>query len=138
MSEVWRQQIEPEPMKIDFVGWLRVARRGLPLGLLVFGCLMLLLLVRLVERPLFGFFERLDHVFGDPWVLPVQLLAHHQTMHYWKNTGAIKEFAFLFPVVWEQADDIVVGLVAVWLSGTEVSSDVSIDQKVINGFSARC
>jgi 1-acyl-sn-glycerol-3-phosphate acyltransferase len=59
MSEVWRQQIEPEPMKIDFVGWLRVARRGLPLGLLVFGCLMLLLLVRLVERPLFGA--------GRPW-----------------------------------------------------------------------
>lgn len=59
MSEVWRQQIEPEPLKIDFVGWLRVTRRGLPLGLLVFGCLMLLLLVRLVERPLFGA--------GRPW-----------------------------------------------------------------------
>ena len=59
MSEVWRQQIEPAPIKIDFVGWLRVAKRGLPLGLLVFGCLMLLLLVRLVERPLFGA--------GRPW-----------------------------------------------------------------------
>ena len=59
MSEVWRQQIEPAPIKIDFVGWLRVVKRGLPLGLLVFGCLMLLLLVRLVERPLFGA--------GRPW-----------------------------------------------------------------------
>ena len=34
--------------------WLRVIRRGLPLALLVFGGLLILLLVRLVERPLQG------------------------------------------------------------------------------------
>ncbi|MEM1373072.1 MAG: lysophospholipid acyltransferase family protein [Pseudomonadota bacterium] len=35
-------------------GWMRVIRRGVPLGLNTFGCLVLLLLVRLVERPLCG------------------------------------------------------------------------------------
>ncbi|MEM1430941.1 MAG: lysophospholipid acyltransferase family protein [Pseudomonadota bacterium] len=34
--------------------WARIAMRGAPLGLLVFGGLACLLLVRLVERPLFG------------------------------------------------------------------------------------
>nr|WP_153749174.1 lysophospholipid acyltransferase family protein [Rhodovulum strictum] len=35
-------------------GWLRVVWRGTALGVVTFGCLGLLLLVRLVERPLFG------------------------------------------------------------------------------------
>ncbi|PWG74253.1 1-acyl-sn-glycerol-3-phosphate acyltransferase, partial [Enterococcus hirae] len=35
-------------------GWLRVIWRGGALGLVTFGCLGLLLLVRLLERPLFG------------------------------------------------------------------------------------
>lgn len=35
-------------------GWLLVIGRGLVLGLLTYGCLVLLLLVRLVERPLCG------------------------------------------------------------------------------------
>lgn len=35
-------------------GWLRVLLRGSALGLLTYGCLALLLLVRLVERPLCG------------------------------------------------------------------------------------
>lgn len=39
----------PGPM-----GWLRALLRGIPLAVLVFGCLGLLLLCRLVERPLFG------------------------------------------------------------------------------------
>ena len=34
--------------------WLRVVARGLPLGIVTFGCLGLLLLVRLIEAPLFG------------------------------------------------------------------------------------
>lgn len=36
------------------MGWIRVVRRGLPLGFVVFGGLGVLLLVRLIERPLFG------------------------------------------------------------------------------------
>ncbi len=35
-------------------GVLRAILRGVPLVMLVFGCLLLLLLVRLIERPLFG------------------------------------------------------------------------------------
>ena len=35
-------------------GWLRVVLRALPLAILVFGCLVLLLLIRLVERPFHG------------------------------------------------------------------------------------
>ncbi|MEN8891898.1 lysophospholipid acyltransferase family protein [Planktotalea arctica] len=34
--------------------WLRFTRRALPLAILVFSCLILLLAVRLIERPLFG------------------------------------------------------------------------------------
>ena len=54
MTQVWRAQEEPDPERINAAGWLRLMRRGVPLGTLVFGCLLLLLLVRLVERPLFG------------------------------------------------------------------------------------
>lgn len=35
-------------------GWLRVLRRGMAVAVLTYGCLLLLLLLRLVERPLFG------------------------------------------------------------------------------------
>ncbi|NBD28854.1 MAG: 1-acyl-sn-glycerol-3-phosphate acyltransferase [Alphaproteobacteria bacterium] len=55
----WRSDDLPDSHRIDAAGWIRIARRGVPLGLLVFGCLALLLLVRLVERPLFGQ--------GRPW-----------------------------------------------------------------------
>ena len=44
----------PEAGRIGPAGWARVALRGLPLAVLTFGCLGLLLLVRLVERPVFG------------------------------------------------------------------------------------
>lgn len=40
--------------KITPAGWLRIVLRGLVLGVVTFGCLGLLLLVRLIERPLFG------------------------------------------------------------------------------------
>ena len=44
----------PPETAVGLGGWLRVACRGVPLALLVFGCLALLLLVRLVERPIHG------------------------------------------------------------------------------------
>lgn len=50
----WDSDEAPEPLNITPMGWVRVVLRGLVLGALVFGCLALLLLVRLVERPLFG------------------------------------------------------------------------------------
>lgn len=54
MSQTWDSNTAPDPVRITPLGWLRVLMRGLILGTLVFGCLALLLLVRLIERPLFG------------------------------------------------------------------------------------
>jgi 1-acyl-sn-glycerol-3-phosphate acyltransferase len=54
MSQTWDSNQSPDPVIIGPLGWVRVVVRGLILGTLVFGCLILLLLVRLIERPLFG------------------------------------------------------------------------------------
>ena len=50
----WTSDDLPPTHKITPLGWLRIVVRGLAVGTVVFGCLLLLLLVRLVERPLFG------------------------------------------------------------------------------------
>ena len=49
----WRSEGSDE-IKLDItpMGWLRVFLRGLLLGVLVFGCLVILLVVRLIESPL--------------------------------------------------------------------------------------
>lgn len=49
----WRD-VPIRAQKPGLSGWLRVLLRGGALGLLTYGCLALLLLVRLVERPLCG------------------------------------------------------------------------------------
>lgn len=54
MSATWQSNQEPEAFHLSGLDHLRVIRRGLPLGLLVFGGLLLLLLLRLFERPIFG------------------------------------------------------------------------------------
>ncbi|ARU00758.1 lysophospholipid acyltransferase family protein [Yoonia vestfoldensis] len=54
MAEIWHGAAPPDHRPLGLRDWLRVARRGLPLALLVFGGLILLLLIRLVERPLCG------------------------------------------------------------------------------------
>lgn len=45
---------EPAPEPLGPAGWARTIARGVPTAILVFGGLGLLLLVRLIERPLFG------------------------------------------------------------------------------------
>jgi len=50
----WRDVPEPVAEPIGPMGWVRVVLRGGVLGGLTYGCLVLLLIVRLVERPLFG------------------------------------------------------------------------------------
>ncbi|MGB0800070.1 MAG: lysophospholipid acyltransferase family protein, partial [Planktomarina sp.] len=50
----WMSEDEPTVPRIGLGGWLRVLRRGIPMALVTFGGLVLLLLVRLVERPVFG------------------------------------------------------------------------------------
>ena len=49
----WREARVNLP-RIGLAGWLRVVWRGGLLGGLTYGCLALLLLVRLIERPLCG------------------------------------------------------------------------------------
>ena len=55
MSHEWKDEEHyPAPNRITATGWLRVAWRTPVLALVVFGCLGLLLLVRLVEKPIYG------------------------------------------------------------------------------------
>ncbi len=54
MSPTWDSDEPIETERISVLGWLRVILRGLVLGTVVFGGLLVLLLVRLVERPLSG------------------------------------------------------------------------------------
>ena len=54
MSETWRSGEAPHEGPIPPAGWLRVVLKGVPMAVVTFGCLALLLLLRLVERPFFG------------------------------------------------------------------------------------
>ncbi|WP_083096541.1 lysophospholipid acyltransferase family protein [Pseudophaeobacter leonis] len=54
MSATWNEGKAPEPLRITALGWLLVVLRACVLGGLVFGGLILLLLVRLFERPFCG------------------------------------------------------------------------------------
>jgi lyso-ornithine lipid O-acyltransferase len=54
MNATWQSDEMPTAPPIGPAGWVRAAVRGTALALVTFGCLALLLLVRLVERPLFG------------------------------------------------------------------------------------
>ena len=51
---MWYGAPEPAPRKYGFADWLRILRRALPLAVLVFGGLLILLALRLIERPLYG------------------------------------------------------------------------------------
>lgn len=53
-SPTWMSDDEPPLPKISAMGWVRIMLRGLPLATVTFGGLILLLLIRLVERPVFG------------------------------------------------------------------------------------
>jgi len=54
MSVSWQSETEPDPIRISGLGWALVVLRGLVLAALVFGGLLILLMLRLFERPLFG------------------------------------------------------------------------------------
>lgn len=54
MSATWNEGEPPEPLRISPSGWGLILLRASVLGTLVFGGLIILLLVRLVERPLCG------------------------------------------------------------------------------------
>ena len=50
----WTSETLPEDRPIGPGGWLRALLRAVPLAIITFGCLGLLLLLRLIERPLCG------------------------------------------------------------------------------------
>ena len=54
MNSTWQSDEAPDAHRISWMGWVRVLARGLPLAVLVFGCLLILLSVRLIERPIYG------------------------------------------------------------------------------------
>jgi 1-acyl-sn-glycerol-3-phosphate acyltransferase len=54
MNQTWDKGAPPDDMAIGAWGWALALVRGAVLAVLVFGCLGLLLLVRLIERPLWG------------------------------------------------------------------------------------
>ena len=54
MSQTWEGADPPDLPPIGAVGWLLVALRAPVMVVVIFGCLGLLLLARLIERPLFG------------------------------------------------------------------------------------
>ncbi|MEL6643489.1 MAG: lysophospholipid acyltransferase family protein [Pseudomonadota bacterium] len=54
MADDWLTAPLPVPERMGIGGWLRVVLRGVPLALVVFGGLLVLLLIRLVERPVNG------------------------------------------------------------------------------------
>ncbi len=51
---LWNSEDAPDPIRLGLGGWLLVILRGLPLAVLVFGGLIILLTLRLIERPLYG------------------------------------------------------------------------------------
>ena len=54
MSQRWDNGIHPDMPTLGVADWLRVLARGAVLIVLVFGGLLILLVTRLVERPLYG------------------------------------------------------------------------------------
>lgn len=54
MSQTWDGADPPPAFRPTVGDWVRIVARGLPLGIVTFGCLGLLLLVRVIERPIFG------------------------------------------------------------------------------------
>ena len=50
----WSSDEQPAQFKINKLGWVRIFVRGLTIGALTFGCLGILILVRLFERPIYG------------------------------------------------------------------------------------
>lgn len=66
MSQVWGEGTEPADTHISAMGWLRVVLRGILLAVLVFGGLLVLLALRLVEKPIWGVRRPLT-----PWITQV-------------------------------------------------------------------
>jgi len=54
MSAVWTPPPAPPAVQLTYGGWFRLLLRGAVLGSITFGGLIIMLVLRLIERPLFG------------------------------------------------------------------------------------
>ena len=54
MANTWHSDDTPPHLGIGPAGWLRLTARAVPLAMLVFGGLAVLMVVRLVEQPVYG------------------------------------------------------------------------------------
>ncbi|MEM9796454.1 MAG: lysophospholipid acyltransferase family protein [Pseudomonadota bacterium] len=90
--KAWDDAPHPPAPPIGPVGWARVALRGTIMGLITFGGLALLLLLRLIERPIFGLRRPVT-----PWItqfvcranLGVMGLRRHVHGAVMQGTGAV-------------------------------------------------
>lgn len=73
LAKAWQSTTPQVIAPITAAGWVRVAVRSAPLGCVVFGGLLLLLVVRLFERPIFGL-RRPVTPFITLWVCRAALL----------------------------------------------------------------
>jgi 1-acyl-sn-glycerol-3-phosphate acyltransferase len=54
VADTWHSEQSPPPEQFGWTGWIRIVLRAIPLIILVFGGLGVLLLLRLIERPIFA------------------------------------------------------------------------------------
>jgi len=54
LSSTWNPDDEPQPVQFGIAGWIRVVGKGIVLISVLLSGLVLMLLIRLIERPLFG------------------------------------------------------------------------------------
>lgn len=54
MNPTWTSEATPEPYKITGMGYLRAILRGVPMLVITAVCLIVMLLLRLIERPIYG------------------------------------------------------------------------------------
>ncbi|UWR34980.1 1-acyl-sn-glycerol-3-phosphate acyltransferase [Sulfitobacter sp. W027] len=92
MTTTWDSDQPPPNLRLTFGGTLRVVLRGLLLALLVFGGLVILVLLRLVERPIFGLHRPVTPYITQTvcraafWVLGMRFVRHGTPM---EGRGAV-------------------------------------------------
>ncbi|NNK16097.1 MAG: 1-acyl-sn-glycerol-3-phosphate acyltransferase [Sulfitobacter sp.] len=92
MSQTWQSDTPPYHAPITLAGWLRVFLRTIPLVVLVFGGLTVLLLVRLIEQPLYGLHRPYTpHItqFVCRWALRILGIRHAVTGTPMEGRGAV-------------------------------------------------
>ena len=86
MTTTWDSDQPPPKLRLTLIGMLRVVLRGTLLALLVFGGLLILLLLRLIERPIFGLHRPMTPFITQTvcraafWVLGMRFFRHGTPM----------------------------------------------------------